>query len=62
MDFSTFYDKRMDIQILTLYCRFDNSDTTEFAKSGSRVALIALEMLLPIMEDDLLKLPSLCRK
>ncbi|VDO43514.1 unnamed protein product, partial [Onchocerca flexuosa] len=38
-----------------------SSDTTEFAKSGSRVALIALEMLLPIMEDDLLKLPLLCR-
>uniref|UniRef100_A0A0R3S5N0 Exportin-4 n=1 Tax=Elaeophora elaphi TaxID=1147741 RepID=A0A0R3S5N0_9BILA len=39
-----------------------SSDTAEFPKSGSRVAYIALEMLLPIMEDDLLKLPSLCRK
>ncbi|VDK73552.1 unnamed protein product [Litomosoides sigmodontis] len=39
-----------------------SSDTTEFSKSGGRVALIALEMLLPVMEDDLLKLPSLCRK
>ncbi|EJD74821.1 hypothetical protein LOAG_17920 [Loa loa] len=39
-----------------------SSDTMEFTKSGSRVALISLEMLLPIMEDDLLKLPSLCRK
>nr|CDQ06172.1 Bm7015 [Brugia malayi] len=36
--------------------------SSEFATMGSRVALIALEMLLPIMEDDLLKLPSLCRK
>ncbi|KAM3720138.1 Exportin-4 [Dirofilaria immitis] len=39
-----------------------SSEATEFIKSGSRVALIALEMLLPIMEDDLLKLPLLCRK
>uniref|UniRef100_A0A915PVU4 Exportin-4 n=1 Tax=Setaria digitata TaxID=48799 RepID=A0A915PVU4_9BILA len=38
-----------------------SSDTAEFAKSGSRVALIALEMLLPVMEDDLLKLPSFYR-
>ncbi|VBB33229.1 unnamed protein product [Acanthocheilonema viteae] len=39
-----------------------SSDTAEFPKSDSRVALIALEMLLPVMEDDLLKIPSLCRK
>ncbi|VIO92909.1 Uncharacterized protein BM_BM7015 [Brugia malayi] len=47
-----------DLSIIPL----SSSDTTEFATMGSRVALIALEMLLPIMEDDLLKLPSLCRK
>ncbi|VDM11619.1 unnamed protein product [Wuchereria bancrofti] len=47
-----------DLSIIPL----SSSDTTEFATIGSRVALIALEMLLPIMEDDLLKLPLLCRK